>query len=275
MASTTATVFPEFAPQSYRVVDCLPLGTVIAGWKPHSAGVGTWRDSPHFVLVLTVAGHADFADRAGRSARLGPGDCLVLVPGLAHRFVPVSGEPWDEFYLICSGPAFAPWFGGALFSSERPVLHLGAAEYWLRRFAAVAPADEDAPALAAAARLMQLFADILSAVGAGRAREDLDWLARARALLVDPGRALPLAAIARRLGLGERRFRQRFQALAGMAPVAFREQARLERACKLLRGRSVAAVAEELGYCDAFHFSRRFRQRYGVPPKVFREVVAW
>ena len=34
---------------------------------------------------------------------------------------------------------------------------------------------------------------------------------------------------------------------------------------------SLAQISEELGFCDAFYFSRRFRQRYGDPPSAYRK----
>lgn len=32
----------------------------------------------------------------------------------------------------------------------------------------------------------------------------------------------------------------------------------------------LGCISEELGFCDSFYFSRRFRQRYGEPPSVYR-----
>jgi AraC-like DNA-binding protein len=264
-----------FAAGFHRVIAVPPLGLIMAGWKPGSSGVRPWRDFPHHVLVLTAAGRADFADAHGRRARVGPGDVLALFPGLAHAFTPAPGEVWNECYLIFSGPAFTPWFTENLLRPDHPVLRLGSPGYWLKRFAAVAAAEDPPPAYPAVARLQALLADILVAAdGAGRSAADQEWLTRARALLGDVDRHKPsLALVARKLGCGERSLRQRFHAMAGMSPGAFREQARLERACGLLRTRSVAEVAEALGFCDAFHFSRRFRRHYGIPPRAFRHLI--
>jgi AraC-like DNA-binding protein len=44
---------------------------------------------------------------------------------------------------------------------------------------------------------------------------------------------------------------------------------------RLREGRcSVGEIAEELGYRDAAHFTRFFRQRAGVPPTAYRDEVA-
>ncbi len=38
----------------------------------------------------------------------------------------------------------------------------------------------------------------------------------------------------------------------------------------LLRGLKMDAIARQTGFCDAFHFSKTFRKRCGVPPSAFR-----
>jgi AraC-like DNA-binding protein len=36
--------------------------------------------------------------------------------------------------------------------------------------------------------------------------------------------------------------------------------------------RSILEISEELGFCDQFYFSRRFKERYGVSPQKFRKM---
>lgn len=65
-----------------------------------------------------------------------------------------------------------------------------------------------------------------------------------------------------------RLFRERF----GVGPVTAVELLRLGRAeSLLLRSNSpLATIAADCGFADQYHFSRRFRAVYGVPPSVFR-----
>ena len=46
----------------------------------------------------------------------------------------------------------------------------------------------------------------------------------------------------------------------------------LDRACELLQEPHLGLkeVAERCGFCDEFHFSRRFKQRLGLSPSDFR-----
>jgi AraC-like DNA-binding protein len=67
-----------------------------------------------------------------------------------------------------------------------------------------------------------------------------------------------------------RAFRRRF----GLGAVSALEVIRLARAEPLLTmsNLSIASIARQCGFADAYHFSRRFRANYGIPPSDFRDV---
>jgi AraC-like DNA-binding protein len=251
------------------IADARPLGLVMGGWKPRSTGVAPWRDFPHCALVLTVSGSARYADRRGVEATLSPGDLLTVFPGLEHWFLPERDGGWDEQYLIFSGPSFAPWTGDGLLSPGRPVRALGGVGYWQRRFANVLGDGAARRPHDAIGRMHSLIAEVVHAGGPDG--DAATWLARARELIADPVR-LSFAAVARRLGSSEQVFRKRFRALSGEPPGAYRERLRLEEACRLLSSASVRDTAERLGFCDQFQFSRRFKARYGIPPREFQRL---
>lgn len=61
----------------------------------------------------------------------------------------------------------------------------------------------------------------------------------------------------------------------GITPMEAVWRTRVTRAAKLLRetGLSVAEVAHQTGFANAYHFSRRFRQQFGQPPRTWRAAV--
>jgi AraC-like DNA-binding protein len=71
-------------------------------------------------------------------------------------------------------------------------------------------------------------------------------------------------------GYLSRVFRQHY----GIGPVAAFELLRLARAATLLvrSNLGVAAVAHDCGFANPYHFSRRFRRRYGQPPGRYRRA---
>lgn len=75
-------------------------------------------------------------------------------------------------------------------------------------------------------------------------------------------------ALAKMAHLSERRFRQVFTEVAGVGPKAYHDRLRLEHARSLLRLRliNVNEAADRFGFSSPFHFSKRFKERFGVPP---------
>jgi len=86
---------------------------------------------------------------------------------------------------------------------------------------------------------------------------------------------LTLAQMAAHAGLSESQFSHLFKQQAGHSPLAYFNQLKMQHACTLLAitQMSVRQVAHELGYADAYYFSRLFKQHIGVAPRQFRSEV--
>ena len=67
-----------------------------------------------------------------------------------------------------------------------------------------------------------------------------------------------------------------FKEQVGCGPIQYLERRRLERAAQLLLTgtMSVAEIGESVGYSDAFYFSTRFRRRFGMSPRNYRDANA-
>jgi transcriptional regulator GlxA family with amidase domain len=79
---------------------------------------------------------------------------------------------------------------------------------------------------------------------------------------------LRVEALARRLGMSVSSLQHQFKAVTAMSPVQFQKQLRMQEARRLLlAGECDAATAGfRVGYHDASHFSRDYRERFGEPP---------
>ncbi len=69
--------------------------------------------------------------------------------------------------------------------------------------------------------------------------------------------------------VGRTAFFKLFRRARGLSPAAYIRRERLRAAEALLRtgGYSVKEIAERVGFSDQFHFSRAFKDQYGVSPK--------
>ena len=74
--------------------------------------------------------------------------------------------------------------------------------------------------------------------------------------------------LAQELGLSQRTLRQRCQACFGQPPARALMHVRLSQARRLLSepGASVSTVSASLGFRNPFHFSRAYRQHFGIAP---------
>lgn len=83
-----------------------------------------------------------------------------------------------------------------------------------------------------------------------------------------------VAELARLCGISQVYFRRLFREEYGMAPAAYRNRFRLERAARYLEfGQiSVQEISDTLGYGTASHFIKEFRLAYGCSPAKYRKA---
>jgi AraC-like DNA-binding protein len=94
-------------------------------------------------------------------------------------------------------------------------------------------------------------------------------LARALAALHEqPGYPWSLERMAQRAGMSRSAFAAGFKAAVGRTPADYLAHWRLALAqAQLRQGRSIKAIADELGYANASALSRLFTQKIGVSPR--------
>jgi AraC-like DNA-binding protein len=263
----------SWAPGKRRIVDCPPLGRMIIGFKANSSGVPEIRTWDPYVVVFTISGRAWFRDTDGRRRDLVAGDALLLFPGLGHAFAPYPGEHWDEFFVIFSGPAFEPWYRERVLTPAAPVVRLEPVAWWLRRIQeAVGDVDEPVAGFTPIIRFQAVLADIAVALTQPHHDATSRWLERAKVLLDRTAAGHPdLRSVAQALGTSAQQLRKRFRALAGQTPNQWHAGQLMRRACEALKSDSVRHVADQLGFCDQFQFSRRFKQTMGIAPREFQQ----
>jgi AraC-like DNA-binding protein len=94
-------------------------------------------------------------------------------------------------------------------------------------------------------------------------------LARALSALHEhPGHAWSLERMAQRAGMSRSAFAAGFKSAVGQTPADYLAHWRLALAqAQLRQGRSLKAIADELGYANASALSRLFTQKIGVSPR--------
>ena len=261
---------------TFRSAATTQLGRItMAGFLRNNPGIspGRPRVLGRYAVVYVVDGAGRYADANGYSQAIQAGDLIVLFPELAHSY----GGPWSEFYLVFEGPVFDLWRRHGLLDPRRPVLHVEPVHYWLSRLESVLGAPRRvgfAPPLLEVCRLQTVLGEAL--VGGVRDRGDLDWVAKACALLEsDLQREVDLHELAAKLGTSFDSFRKRFTQIVGRPPAQYRRYRLIDRACELMQQGALTdkAIAAQLGFCDEFHFSRCFKAVTGRSPREFRRQL--
>ena len=233
----------------------------------------TLRVMDAYVLSVVLDGEGTYRDADQREERIVPGAHTIIPPGFPHWYGTDPGRSWTELFAVFTGPLFdflaalgmlgvaGPRYPRPVPSIEvlRTVLRtppqsIGAAEHQL-----LAMADWllDTENTGAEVPGPDISVEVVHAVG--RLADDLTG-------------SVELQTLAAESGLTYDTFRRRFTAQVGHSPSAFRTMRRLQTAATLLRLTDMThrEIARTLGFADEFHFSRRFRAQFGVPPRDYR-----
>lgn len=251
---------------------------------PPGASFGP-RELQDFEFVWLLRGSAtctiDTPGLPRRQFDLTPGRLLLSQPGMTdeYHWTPhaVSQHAYVHFSLATTVTADvrAAWPLTRALTADDPMASICRYLTWL-------PRSQDDRAVSATRTslefLLRLFVDgPLPAADSDTGRHlnrVADWLAlRWRSVGVGP---VGVGELAAGVGLSTGHLSRICRAEFGAGPAEVVELLRLGRAAVLLRrsNLSVGQVAEACGFVDPFHFSRRFRHVYGVPPRTYRAAAA-
>ena len=228
-----------------------------------------FRTFDFYNLSHLIEGKGKCAFEGGGERALAPGDCVVVTPGVVHIYGGTD-DVYVEDTLMFQGPVADMLCDAGVLKSG--VCQLGA----LRRVREIAEAARDPSVSAqinANGALQQLLLDIYNLhrhrrTGGDTLEELLAVVKRS------PERWWTVAELAEMANLSDDQLRRDFLRHTGMLPKNYIEQFKMHRAAELLHGgASITDTAEKLGYRDVYHFSRRFKSRFGVSPGRFRSQL--
>ncbi len=233
-----------------------------------------------YAAVYTHDGTGFYADANGLKRNISSGDLIIVFPDIPHSYGPAEGKTWNEFFLVFQGPVFDLWREAGLLDPSSPIIHLEPVHHWLRRFESVLGGQREAgwaPPLLEVCRLQQVLGEALMGGTRGSVRqEDVRWASRACVLIEEQlAPSLRIEDVAQRMNTSYGSFRKRFTRIVGMPPSRYRTTRLIDRACELIQQSDMTndQIAITLGFCDAFHFSHRFKQVTGFSPRQYRRAL--
>ena len=231
-----------------------------------------------YALVLILSGTACYKDAKGTKRVLEAGNAIIVFPDLAHAYGPYQTNDWSHTYAIFNGPQFELLKKTGVLDSDKPIWQLDSIGYWNQRIEeCLSSASQTTPtqSLKFLGQFTQLLIEMKTQdleAKIDRAASRIDMATKLLSGPVDRMWISPEEA-ARRAGLSYESFRKRFASARGIAPAKFQTQKRIEFAqAAIYQGtRTFQELADELGFCDAFHFSKTFKRLTGESPTEFRQ----
>jgi len=226
-------------------------------------------------LILIARGRFSLELPGREVVRVGEGQVLLIEPAERHTFRQAPPRAGGQIYCIhCDLLHGASWGAGDYRLEPQP-----------QRVTDVSDDDAISGLFARAAEVfagygryrramvetivrevwLRLAEKWTAAAGPGVSRRMEEMIAFVRRRLRDP---ITRQDIARRFAVTPQHVNHLFRQALGVTPTEFIHRERSLRAYALMKdhGYSVAQAAGEVGFADAFHFSRVFKRVMGTPP---------
>ncbi|NBD23193.1 helix-turn-helix domain-containing protein [Paenibacillus glycinis] len=224
-------------------------------------------ESPGIFVTFDGKGTIALADRAfeldAGTYMIVPGGvpCAYRCPAGEWKFYFMQFDPLDmahELELAVGEPVSTAKIAEAVRLCERLIDSL-----------IVRPIGYGYAVREAAQELLLLFAREQEATGRRRHPELDDILFRMHQHI---GQPVPVGDFVRRSGLSRTAFFARFRDRTGMSPARYMQELKLASAKAALEttSASIKEIAASLRFYDEFHFSKLFKQRYGISPRAYR-----
>jgi AraC family transcriptional regulator of arabinose operon len=232
-----------------------------------------------WLLTLTINGVGRYRLN-GETVTCEAGDVMLLLPGAAHDYATASGERWNFYWVhYMADPAWQTWL-------HLPMVMAGLARHTItdgamlvrlhsifeRMIADNKRHDRLSPLLAYNG-LEELLLCIASTVPDDTGRDArittvLDYME------THLDRPIALEDLAELVSLSPSRLAHLFRETVGHPPMQSLIRLRMRHAARLLAYSTdpIQAIAAQVGYESAFHFSRQFKQTYGISPKAYRKT---
>lgn len=228
-----------------------------------------------YSLIVVTKGTLRIGLETGEELELRAGDLYEGLPGMVRSARVDREQAYGDLLFGCDEATYELLYRLELLPVAQNRLLKAKGEgvqFAFEKFYDWMAVNQSTDLFPAIARAERFLSELLENVRTGSDR-DFDERVRRAARILEENleQNVRIQTLWSPLGEDYEALRKRFREVVGMSPGKYRLRWRMSLAQRLLQERhSVAAVAERLGYSDAFAFSKRFKSVMGLPPSAFR-----
>ena len=246
--------------------------------ESHSLTWNKGRILNDYYLIFISKGKGLFASDKMPETQVLEGTCFFLYPGVKHRYKPCAHSGWEEYWVGFNGIFADRFMEKGLLTTGDSLIDVGLHKellYLFRHMTEIAKASFSGYHQQLAGTAFQILGHV-DTVSSG-----LDYkndplgklIAKAKFIIHESfEQPLDMQELAAQLPMGYSAFRKAFKQSTGESPNQYHLNLRLKRAKELLRSTvlNINEIAYQTGFESVFHFSKLFKKKNGISPKVYR-----
>ena len=260
--------------------DLLAVSTGFRCGNDRNIGYNVERISDEFLIKYCISGSGWF-ETENKQYKVGAGDILVSRKDVIHRYGADEADPWSVYWTYFCGKSARFYYDWVFELRNSPVASIGYSWTAERCFQEMYSAMEKGYAprnlLFASNSLKYLLSFLISGENQGALKEH-EWKLEAlvKYMMDNLGSHLTLDDLAEKYGKSKDHFIRSFYKKYGYTPIDYYNRMKIQKSCELLvtSNLSILRISEELGFSDAYYFSRLFRDKMDISPREYRKKYA-
>jgi len=256
------------------------LYPVAMGFYKKAQGHAMTRDKHDDYLLIYCVDGGGFLKLNNKSFKISSGDFIVLPKSIAHEYTAKKKTPWSIYWVHFEGRFAKNYITQISKQDGANILPIGLHSRLITDFEALLDTRLSNSLFESHLHSCSLLSQIITYISLlykqtqHQSDKSLNLEAVKSLMLTHLHQQLDIDTLASTANLSKFHFIKRYKALTGRTPINDFIQMKIERACHLLdiSNKSIASIGLELGYEDAYYFSRVFNKIMGISPTQYRAM---
>ncbi|OUR71229.1 AraC family transcriptional regulator [Marinomonas sp. 42_23_T18] len=256
------------------------LYPVAMGFYKKAQGHSMFREKHDDYLLIYCVNGEGLLKLNNKSIKISSGDLVVLPKSIAHEYAAKKKTPWSIYWVHLDGTLATNYITQISKQGDANILPIGLHSRLITDFEALLDTRLSSSLLESHLHSCSLLSQIITYIALlykqtqHKVDKSLNLEAVKSLMLTHIHQQLDIDTLASTANLSKFHFIKRYKALTGRTPINDFIQMKIERACHLLdiSDKSIATIGLELGYEDAYYFSRVFNKIMGISPTQYRSM---